>query len=558
MPSTEEYHDRDQGAGPPPADRKKAAQGKSAPAPKPDSTDAEPHVSDDVSHFVDGVVESLRSWSFRNIRMSDKQLNSVRNLLSLNLLEILRKSSNDFESRFKETRAGKDATSETWTVKTNDQPYAFHLTVGTPQSSAAAETNSSPKEAGKAAEPGDDSRRHPEWPPRPSAWKRNMGLAALVLLGIGSIILGNAAVTRTMLSHDKSDPATKAMTSVTEDSKSGSSAVPAQVELTDAARKSLIDGVTSKIKPPAPASAPAAGPAALTDEQVKSLASNVATQVRSSNLSEEIASKVGVKDFATWMADEKNSEELARRIAAHVGKPAEEGAKNPPKNGGAPTPSSKEIASSVRDALKSDFTALASQFANLPKTAVPAAGGAARSGDLWIVGLHTTALDQSNYKEALSGLLGGFVRGPTAPLRVGFMLAESSKLAPVVKLEANQVALNLTGATTEAEEFPEGFGNDLAQRFDPMRPSRGVVLVASPSCPPLLPESPGWDAPSEVHVVLVANADLNEKQRRSLLDWHRFVHARHGTLRIVFPDDRRRQNEHLRKELQEICDSVFR
>jgi hypothetical protein len=280
-----------------------------------------------------------------------------------------------------------------------------------------------------------------------------------------------------------------------------------------------------------------------TQEELDALAKNVAGRVElPETLASDIAGKVKIPEASKGKDEPRASE----------AKPAAAPAK---------VPTAKEIADQLKTTLGTELGDFNKRAAGL-EAALKNSGGATatrRTGDIWIVGLHTNALDQSQYKPAIRDVLTSGPRGPTAPVRLGYMFAETTQITPVVRPDAVQADLaSVAKASPDTQEFPEGFGVDLDRQFDRKQPRQCAVLIASPSCPALRPDHPGWEVIPEVHVVLVAEADLNGEQKSRLADWHRFVQSRKGTLRIVFPEPNlSRQNEILKRELQKVCDQAL-
>lgn len=280
-----------------------------------------------------------------------------------------------------------------------------------------------------------------------------------------------------------------------------------------------------------------------TQEELDALAKNVAARVEfPETLASDIAGKVKIPEASKEKDGPRASE----------AKPAAAPAK---------VPTAKEIADQLKASLSKELGDFNTRAGSI-EAALKSSGGAAaarRTGDIWIVGLHARAIDQSQFKPAIGDVLRSYPRGPTAPVRLGYMFAETTQITPVVRPDAVQADLaSVVKASPDTQEFPEGFGVDLDRQFDRKQPRQCAVLIASPSCPVLRPDHPGWEVIPEVHVVLVAEADLDGEQKSRLADWHRFVQSRKGTLRIVFPEaSLSRQNEILKRELQKVCDQAL-
>ncbi len=152
--------------------------------------------------------------------------------------------------------------------------------------------------------------------------------------------------------------------------------------------------------------------------------------------------------------------------------------------------------------------------------------------DVMIVALSSPNLSAKEYVRVYEHVLSRFARGKDARPRVGLVVAQTAEANLWVKLTDEKVNLSALGAPApNATESPDRFGETLKGFFDPLRPARRAVLVASIDCPPLLPDTGGW-RDLEVHVVLVARRELTPEDRDRLLQWHH-VDARGGSVRLV-------------------------
>ncbi len=174
--------------------------------------------------------------------------------------------------------------------------------------------------------------------------------------------------------------------------------------------------------------------------------------------------------------------------------------------------------------------------------------------DVFLVITHGRAMDANAYKGALGAVLRDVPRGKEAAVRVGLAVATTNKLAVKVPLDAERAAVDsFAEPAQEDDESPRGFGEQLKARFDPRRARQRAVLLVTPGCDPLLPDSPGWNEIREVHVVLLARKDLGVKDRERLASWHEFAGARRGTVTLIGnPSDVGRQNEALRACLDRL------
>jgi hypothetical protein len=121
--------------------------------------------------------------------------------------------------------------------------------------------------------------------------------------------------------------------------------------------------------------------------------------------------------------------------------------------------------------------------------------------------------------------------------RVGFYVAMGKRFDVRVDLKDPKIAAGAFFVKTpslDATETLEELGPQLLQRFDPARPQRRCVVVASARCPAPSPAAAGWKELSVVDAVLIASdrqaADADPEE---LKKWAQLCGQKRGGLRLL-------------------------
>jgi hypothetical protein len=178
--------------------------------------------------------------------------------------------------------------------------------------------------------------------------------------------------------------------------------------------------------------------------------------------------------------------------------------------------------------------------------------------DVLVLATHSHRLQVNEYIEAYQRLIAGLPRDPAERYRLGFYVAVTGRLDSKVGLKDGKIGEKsyqvLASSGNETERLEE-IGSKLLDEFDPDRPNRRCLVVASVQCEPPRLDADGWKQLRQIDVVLIQR-DRKNGETASMARWLEFCAAHGGGLTLLAatePAEPRKQAEQLYELLHRLA-----